>query len=78
MGEGPVLHVDQTKLEWGTIPVLQPVVKILRISNESCIDANYNAKLVSPFFFISNIQYKHFPLYNYVIFEIVHCYWLLT
>ncbi|VDO63588.1 unnamed protein product [Schistosoma margrebowiei] len=46
MGEGPVLHVDQTKLEWGTIPVLQPVVKILRISNESCIDANYNAKLV--------------------------------
>ncbi|CAH8559949.1 unnamed protein product [Schistosoma mattheei] len=46
MGEGPVLHVDQTKLEWGTITVLQPVVKILRISNESCIDANYNAKLV--------------------------------
>uniref|UniRef100_A0A5K4F930 Hydin_ADK domain-containing protein n=1 Tax=Schistosoma mansoni TaxID=6183 RepID=A0A5K4F930_SCHMA len=46
MGEGPVLHVDQTKLEWGTIPVLQPIVKILRISNESCIDANYTAKMV--------------------------------
>ncbi|CAH8527146.1 unnamed protein product [Schistosoma turkestanicum] len=46
MGEGPVLHVDQTKLEWGLIPVLQPINKTLRISNESCIDANYTAKML--------------------------------
>ncbi|KAH8872460.1 Hydrocephalus-inducing protein, partial [Schistosoma japonicum] len=46
MGEGPVLHVDVTKLDWETISVLQPIAKILKISNESCIDANYTAKML--------------------------------
>ncbi|CAH8852927.1 unnamed protein product [Trichobilharzia szidati] len=46
VGEGPVLHVEQTKLDWGTIPVLQPIIKVLKITNESCIDAVYTTKML--------------------------------
>ncbi|CAH8595198.1 unnamed protein product [Heterobilharzia americana] len=46
IGEGPVLHVEETKLDWGTIPVLQPIVKVLKISNESCIDAHFTTKML--------------------------------
>ncbi|CAH8550460.1 unnamed protein product [Dicrocoelium dendriticum] len=44
VGEGPVLHVEPTSVNWGTIPVLQTTTRCIRLTNESAIDATFTVK----------------------------------
>lgn len=47
VGEGPVVYVEPTRLDWGVIPVLQSNVKIITLTNESVIPAVFTIKTVS-------------------------------
>ena len=46
IGEGPVISVNPSHLDWGVCPVLTPVPKRLVLSNESEIEAEFEAILV--------------------------------
>ena len=46
IGEGPVVHVTPTELDWGQTPVLTDVIKIVTLSNESLIPAPFCCTLV--------------------------------
>ena len=47
IGEGPVINVSSTELHWGRQPVLTPLPKIVCLSNESLIPAEFECVLVS-------------------------------
>lgn len=47
VGEGPVIHVMPTHVDYGTIPVLTDVSKIVQLSNESLIPAQFSCSMVS-------------------------------
>ena len=47
IGEGPVVHMTPSKLDWGTIPVLFDSPQSIVLSNESLIPAKYTAHMVS-------------------------------
>jgi hypothetical protein len=46
VGEGPVVHVTPTHIDYGTISVLNDVTKIVRMSNESLIPAQFSCAMV--------------------------------
>ncbi|XP_072403680.1 hydrocephalus-inducing protein homolog [Chiloscyllium punctatum] len=45
IGEGPVVHLNSTKIDWGKIKVLTDVPKTICLSNESLIPARVTAKM---------------------------------
>ncbi|XP_038663072.1 hydrocephalus-inducing protein homolog [Scyliorhinus canicula] len=45
IGEGPVVHLSSTSIDWGKIQVLTDVPKTIRLSNESLIPARVTAKM---------------------------------
>ncbi|XP_051884712.1 hydrocephalus-inducing protein homolog [Pristis pectinata] len=45
IGEGPVVHITSTEIDWGKIQVLSDVPKTICLSNESLIPANVTAKM---------------------------------
>ena len=45
-GEGPVISVSPTHLNWGKCPVLTPVKKIITLSNQSVIKAQFECVMV--------------------------------
>ncbi|XP_048461536.1 hydrocephalus-inducing protein homolog [Rhincodon typus] len=45
IGEGPVVHLSSTKIDWGKIKVLTDVPKTICLSNESLIPARVTAKM---------------------------------
>lgn len=47
IGEGPVVYVTPDELHWGVCPVLTPISKMVRLSNESLIPAEFECVLVS-------------------------------
>ena len=47
VGEGPVITASSTELHWGRQPVLTPLPKVVYLSNESLIPAEYECVLVS-------------------------------
>ncbi|OON14314.1 hypothetical protein X801_09895 [Opisthorchis viverrini] len=47
-GEGPVLYIEPTSLNWGTIPVLEASDKTVKITNESAIPASFTIRMVAP------------------------------
>ena len=47
IGEGPVVQMTPSKLDWGTIPVLLDSPQSIILSNESLIPAKYTAHMVS-------------------------------
>jgi len=46
IGEGPVVHITPTILDWEHVPVLVDVPKTLKLSNESLIPAHFTTNLV--------------------------------
>lgn len=46
IGEGPVIYVTPDELQWGVCPVLKPISKMVRLSNESLIPAEFECVLV--------------------------------
>jgi len=46
IGEGPVISVSPTQLDWGVCPVLSPISKTVLLSNESLIPAEFECALV--------------------------------
>ena len=46
VGEGPVIHVTPTEIDYGTIPVLTDVSRLVRLSNESLIPAQFSCSMV--------------------------------
>ena len=46
VGEGPVVHLDPLKMDWGVVPVLKDMPRVLVLSNESLIPARFETKLV--------------------------------
>ena len=47
IGEGPVIFVTPDELQWGVCPVLKPISKTVRLSNESLIPAEFECILVT-------------------------------
>lgn len=47
IGEGPVVYVSPSKLNWGVCPVLEPISKVVTVSNQSIIPAKFKCALVS-------------------------------
>lgn len=47
VGEGPVIHVTPNHVDYGTIPVLTDISKIVQLSNESLIPAQFSCRMVS-------------------------------
>lgn len=47
IGEGPVVHITPNELDWGVVPVLTNVPKVITLSNESLIPARFTANMVS-------------------------------
>ena len=47
VGEGPVIHVVPAHVDYGTIPVLTDISKIVQLSNESLIPAQFSCNMVS-------------------------------
>ena len=47
IGEGPVVYVTPDELHWGVCPVLTPISKMVRLSNESLIPAEFECVLVN-------------------------------
>ena len=45
-GEGPVIYVTPDELHWGVCPVLTPLSKTVRLSNESLIPAEFECLMV--------------------------------
>ena len=50
IGEGPVVHISPSSLNWGPIEVLTPNTKTVTISNESLIPADFITQMVSLLF----------------------------
>ncbi|XP_035679087.1 LOW QUALITY PROTEIN: hydrocephalus-inducing protein homolog [Branchiostoma floridae] len=48
VGEGPVVHVAPTELDWGDIRVLTDVHRTVQLSNESLIPAPFSAQMMRP------------------------------
>ncbi|XP_068693384.1 hydrocephalus-inducing protein homolog [Montipora foliosa] len=48
VGEGPVIHVTPSLVDFGTIQVLTDATKIVQLSNESLIPAQFSCNLVRP------------------------------
>ena len=46
IGEGPVVHVTPLSLDWGQIPVLTDVVRVIKLSNESLVPSKFTAHMV--------------------------------
>lgn len=46
-GEGPVVHVHPSELDFGNIPVLTDVPRTLRLSNQALIAAPFQVTMVS-------------------------------
>lgn len=46
IGEGPVVHVTPETLDWGHTEVLTPNVKMVKLSNQSTIPADFIAQMV--------------------------------
>ena len=46
VGEGPVINASSTELHWGCQPVLTPLPKMVHLSNESLIPAEFECVLV--------------------------------
>lgn len=46
IGEGPVVYVTPDELHWGMCPVLKPITKMVQLSNESLIPAEFECILV--------------------------------
>ena len=49
VGEGPVVHVTPTHIDYGTIPVLSKITKTVKLSNESLIPAQFSCEMVKSF-----------------------------
>jgi len=47
IGEGPVVHVHPSKINFGSIQVLQDASRTLHLSNQSVIPASFRAEMVS-------------------------------
>lgn len=47
IGEGPVISITPNELNWGVCPVLEPIGKVVTLSNESLIPAEFECTLVS-------------------------------
>ncbi|XP_066439738.1 hydrocephalus-inducing protein homolog isoform X2 [Eleutherodactylus coqui] len=45
IGEGPVVHVDPSEVDFGDIPVLSDVSRRIRLSNQSLISAPFQASM---------------------------------
>jgi len=45
-GEGPVISISPTHLNWGKCPVLTPVKKTIMLSNQSVIKAQFECVMV--------------------------------
>ncbi|KAM6946364.1 hydrocephalus-inducing protein homolog [Aplochiton taeniatus] len=46
IGEGPVLHIPTTELDFGRIPVLTNITRTLELANQSPIPAHFSARMV--------------------------------
>ena len=46
IGEGPVVSISPTHLNWGKCPVLTPVKKTIKLSNQSVINAEFECVMV--------------------------------
>ena len=46
IGEGPVIFVSPDELHWGVCPVLTPISKMVQLTNESLIPAEFECILV--------------------------------
>lgn len=46
IGEGPVVHVMPLSMDWGVIPVLTDMPRLLCLSNESLIPARFSADML--------------------------------
>ncbi|CAG5958443.1 unnamed protein product [Menidia menidia] len=44
IGQGPVVHIQRTELQFGTVPVLTDITRTLHLSNQSPIPAPFNAR----------------------------------
>ncbi|XP_034061831.1 LOW QUALITY PROTEIN: hydrocephalus-inducing protein homolog [Gymnodraco acuticeps] len=45
VGQGPKVHVETPKLDFGRIPVLTDITRVLHLSNESPIPAHFTARM---------------------------------
>ncbi|XP_077982980.1 hydrocephalus-inducing protein homolog isoform X2 [Glandiceps talaboti] len=48
IGEGPVVHVRPTTMDWGQTPVLRDISQAILLSNESLIPAPFTCHMVRP------------------------------
>ena len=48
LGEGPVIHLGAQEMNYGMIPVLEDSTRILTLSNESLIPAQFHCEMVKP------------------------------
>lgn len=48
IGEGPVVHITPSDLDWGVVPVLTSIPMVITLSNESLIPARFTANMVRP------------------------------
>ena len=46
IGEGPVVNVSPTHINWSRCPVLTPVKKIVTLSNQAVINAEFECVMV--------------------------------
>lgn len=46
VGEGPVVHLMPLSMDWGVIPVLTDMPRLLRLSNESLIPAKFSVEML--------------------------------
>ena len=64
VGEGPVVHMTPSRLDWGTIPVLLDVSLCVTLSNESLIPSEFTARMVIfdgciQFFILPSLPTQH-------------------
>ena len=57
VGEGPVVHVTPNHVDYGTIPVLTDISKIVQLSNESLIPAQFSCSMVSQWMNVLEMYY---------------------
>ena len=57
VGEGPVVHVTPNHVDYGTIPVLTDISKIVQLSNESLIPAQFSCRMVSQWMNVLEMYY---------------------
>ena len=69
VGEGPVVHVTPTHIDYGTIPVLTDVSKMVRLSNESLIPAQFSCSMVR-FTWLSALSSAEL-----FVFSVYSCHW---